>query len=358
MHIGEICLLYTPVAFKSTTHSQRKLSTMAAIDERELYLPVDPDTILDAAVSSAGAGLDSTAVAQQLDNSTDLPKSLRSEYLFPKTPATATVRPEGSNCVYLCGNSLGLQSKGVKVMLNEELQKWEDFGVEGHFEGARPWVTIDEICVESMAKIVGAKPIEVCLMNTLSANLHSMMTSFYRPETGPDKKRFKILAEAKSFPSDKFVFESQIRLHGLDPAEALIELAPREGENTLRTEDILATIEKEGASIALCLFSGVQYYTGQFFECGRITAAAKAQGCNVGWDLAHAVGNTPLRLHDWDVDFACWCTYKYLNSGPGGVGGAFVHEKHAFAENSIPRQVCRSCQHVMVARSQRLPLII
>ena len=211
-------------------------------------------------------------------------------------------------CLFVFSHYLwpGLQCKGLKTMLTEELDKWHAVGVEGHFEGKRPWVTIDEICVDSMAKIVGAKPIEICLMNTLSANLHSLMVSFYRPEkasttststttttttttstavttttTSTNKnnakkvRRYKILCEAKSFPSDKFVFESQIRLHGLDPADALIEMRPRPGESTLRTEDILAVLEKEGPSIACCLFSGVQYYTGQYFQCRQITQAAK-----------------------------------------------------------------------------------
>ena len=247
--------------------------------QREMYLPVDPDAIIDAAIDAGGA-LESREVATFLDSeSSGLPPSLRSEFLFPSTPESATVRRPGSECIYLCGNSLGLQCTGVRKLLDEELQKWHEFGVEGHFEGTRPWVTVDEVCVDSMAKIVGANPVEVCLMNTLSANLHSMMASFYRPEpeSAGKPRRYKILAEAKSFPSDKFVFESQIRLHGLDPADALIELSPREGETTLRTEDILAALEQEGPTIALCLFSGVQYYTGQLFEIGAITAAAKAQ---------------------------------------------------------------------------------
>lgn len=276
--------------------SKSSSSTFEA-QQREMYLPVDPDAIIDAGIEAGGA-LESREVATFLDSeSSGLPASLRSEFLFPSTPETATVRRPGSECIYLCGNSLGLQCAGVRKLLDEELQKWHEFGVEGHFEGARPWVTVDEVCVDSMAKIVGAKPLEVCLMNTLSANLHSMMASFYRPEpekteseserakggggggaeSQPPPRRYKILAEAKSFPSDKFVFESQIRLHGLDPADALIELSPREGETTLRTEDILATLEREGPTIALCLFSGVQYYTGQLFQIGAITAAAKAK---------------------------------------------------------------------------------
>jgi kynureninase len=255
----------------------------AADDERALYLPIDPDAVLDAAVARAGAGatLSSRATAAALDA---LPASvcfpgLRSDFLFPRTPATASVRAPGSDCIYLCGNSLGLQCRGVRVMLGEELDKWSRFGVEGHFESPRPWVTVDELCVESMARVVGAKPVEVCLMNTLTANLHTLMTSFYRPEAvaaagsgssgsrsgggsgvggaGTRPRRFKILAESKSFPSDKFAFLSQIRLHGLDPAEALIELSPREGEDTLRTEDVLAVLEREvggwvGKIVAAC----------------------------------------------------------------------------------------------------------
>jgi kynureninase len=187
-----------------------------------------------------------------------------------------------------------------------------------------PWMDIDTIVTDSMATLVGAQPKEVVMMNSLTCNLHMMMTAFYRP----NETRFKILIEKKAFPSDTHAVISQIQLHNLDPKAALIEVAPRAGEITLRLEDIEEVIAREGQSIALVMFSGVQYYTGQLFDMQRITAAAQAQGCKVGWDLAHAVGNVPLRLHDWGCDFACWCTYKYMNCGPGSIGGCFVHERH------------------------------
>lgn len=212
--------------------------------------------------------------------------------------------------------------------------QWGTHGVEGHFTEPRPWVTVDETCVEGMARVVGALPSEVALMNSLTANLHLMMVSFYRPTP----VRRKILIEAKSFPSDFIAVESQIRFHGYDPADALIELSPRSGELTLRHEDILDVIAQQGPTIALVLVSGVQYYTGQAFDLPAIVSAGHAAGAVVGADLAHAVGNLELRLHDWDVDFAVWCTYKYLNSGPGNIGGAFVHERHARChEAGVPR---------------------
>ena len=233
--------------------------------------------------------------------------------------------------MYLCGNSLGLQPRRCAAYVNAELVKWQRRGVEGHFPATiyeadqpLPWVTVDETCVESLARVVGAKPVEVATMNSLSSNLHFMMVSFYRPT----QARHKIIIEAKAFPSDHHACESQIRFHGFDPATSLVEIAPRAGEETLRTEDILACVREHGATTALVMLSGVQYYTGQAFEIGPVTAAARAEGCCVGWDLAHAVGNVELKLHEWGPDFACWCTYKYLNSGPGSIGGCFVHERH------------------------------
>eukprot|EP00128_Syssomonas_multiformis_P015395 Colp12_sorted_trinity150504_noHs@8438 len=228
-------------------------------------------------------------------------------------------------CVYMCGNSLGLCPKITSVMMNEELNKWAKRGVIGHFDdSARPWVAIGDFPLESMAKVVGAHPSEVAVMNSLTVNVHLMMVPFYTPT----ETRYKILIEDKAFPSDHYAVESQIRFHGRDPDDALVLLKPRAGENTLRTEDILEVIEKEGDSIALVMLSGVQYYTGQLFDIPTITKAAKAKGCSVGWDLAHAVGNAVLELHEWNVDFACWCSYKYLNSGPGSIAGIFVHSSH------------------------------
>ena len=207
-------------------------------------------------------------------------------------------------------------------------------GVDGHFDHpqGRPWVTIDDQVTSQNAHVVGANPNEVCVMNTLTANLHFLMVSFYRPKG----TRTKILLESKAFPSDYFAISSQVKFHGLDPSTHIIQVGPRQGENTIRTQDIIDTIEREGDTIALVLFSGVQYYTGQFFDMESITRKGKDKGCMVGWDLAHAVGNVHLKLHDWNVDFAAWCSYKYLNSGPGGIAGAFVHEKH-FGNSELAR---------------------
>ncbi|THH32129.1 hypothetical protein EUX98_g2070 [Antrodiella citrinella] len=228
-------------------------------------------------------------------------------------------------CTYLAGNSLGLMAKRSQTLVNEEMLTWATRGVEGHFDHpfGREWVTIADKTHPIFADLVGAKESEVACMGTLTANLHLLLNTFYKPT----KDRFKILCEIKAFPSDQYAFASQVTAHGYSPSESIIEMAPREGEFTIREEDILDTIRKEGQSIALVLFSGVQYYTGQFFPIERITQAAQAQGCVCGWDLAHAVGNVPLSLHDWNVDFAVWCTYKYLNSGPGGIGGLFIHSK-------------------------------
>ncbi|KAI0831447.1 kynureninase [Trametes gibbosa] len=230
-------------------------------------------------------------------------------------------------CTYLCGNSLGLRARRSKELIEEELEVWATRAVEGHFDHplGRNWVGIADKIHPHFAQLVGAQESEVACMGTLTTNLHLMLNLFYKPTT----ERYKILCEAKAFPSDQYAMATQVAARGYAPSDAIIALAPRTGEHTLRTEDILAAIEREGASIALVLFAGVQFYTGQFFAIKEITAAAKAQGCVCGWDLAHAVGNVPLSLHDWDVDFAVWCTYKYLNSGPGGIGGLFLHERWA-----------------------------
>ncbi|OJA14854.1 hypothetical protein AZE42_00797 [Rhizopogon vesiculosus] len=233
--------------------------------------------------------------------------------------------PADQRCTYLCGNSLGPLNKRSKALLQEELHVWGTRAVEGHFAHpyGREWVSITDTVTPLLADLVGASENEVACMSTLTANLHLMMATFYKPTAG----RFKILCEGRAFPSDQYAFDSQARLHGYDPNEAIIEMWPREGEYTLRESDILDLITKEGPSIALVIFSGVQYYTAQWFPMKAITNAAKAQGCICGWDLAHAIGNVPMALHDWGVDFAVWCSYKYLNSGPGGVGGLFVHKK-------------------------------
>ena len=232
---------------------------------------------------------------------------------------------QGQDCIYFCGNSLGLQPKAVEGAMAQELADWKNLGVEGHFHGKHPWMPYHEFVAENAAYVVGAKPSEVVMMNGLTANLHLMMVSFYRPTT----TRYKILIEYTPFPSDIYAVQSQAKFHGFDPANAIIEMKPRDGEHTLRQEDIEEVIAREGQSIALILIGGVHYYTGQFFDIARITEAGHKQGCIVGFDLAHAAGNVLLKLHDWNVDFACWCSYKYLNSGPGAVAGAFVHERHA-----------------------------
>jgi kynureninase len=231
----------------------------------------------------------------------------------------------GADCIYFCGNSLGLQPKSVKAYIEQELKDWETLAVEGHFRAKNPWLPYHEFLSEQTARLVGAKPIEVVIMNTLTVNLHLMMVTFYRPTP----ERHKIVIESHAFPSDQYAVKSQIALHGLDPNTSLIKLTPRPGETTLRTEDIEELIEKEGEAVALILLGGINYYTGQALDMGRITHAGHTKGCVVGYDLAHAAGNIILKLHDWDVDFAVWCSYKYLNAGPGSLAGCFVHERFA-----------------------------
>ena len=232
----------------------------------------------------------------------------------------------------MCGNSLGLQPKQTETYLQQELKDWKNLGVEGHFHAKNPWMPYHEFLTEAMARVVGAKPKEVVVMNTLTVNLHLMMVSFYRPKG----KRNKIVIEADAFPSDKYAVESQIRFHGLDPKDCLIELKAREGEVCLRHEDIEGIIEREGEQISLIMLGNTNYYTGQFFNMKKISEWGHAKGCFVGFDCAHGAGNIPLNLHDSGCDFAVWCNYKYLNSGPGGMGGAFVNERHLNDKN-IPR---------------------
>lgn len=260
----------------------------------------------------------------QAQDQVDPLREMRDEYLFPKQ--------NGKPFIYLCGNSLGLQPKVAKEVLNKQLSNWENLAVEGWFEGESPWMFYHKELKNLMAPIVGALPSEVCPMNTLTVNLHLLMVSFYRPTA----KRFKIIMESGAFPSDQYAVESQVRFHGFNPADAIIEVKPRQGEFILRTEDIVETIKSNADEIALVLFGGINYFTGQWFDMPAITKAGHDAGAVVGFDLAHAAGNVPLQLHNWDVDFACWCSYKYQNAGPGGISGIFVHEKH-FNDNSLNR---------------------
>jgi kynureninase len=238
----------------------------------------------------------------------------------------------GHDCVYLCGHSLGLQPKTAAAYIEQELKDWAALGVEGHFHAKNPWMPYHRLLTEQTAELVGAKPLEVVVMNSLTVNLHLMMVSFYRPTNS----RHKIVVERGAFPSDQYAVKSQIRFHGFDPATSLIELTPRFGEACLRDEDIESVIETQGDEIALIMMGGVNYATGQAFDMARITRLGRARGCIVGFDLAHAAGNLLLKLHDWGPDFAVWCSYKYLNGGPGCVAGCFVHERHACAWD-LPR---------------------
>lgn len=232
---------------------------------------------------------------------------------------------DGNEWIYMTGNSLGLQPKSTKSYINQELEDWANLGVEGHTEAKNPWLPYHEFLTESMAKVVGAKPIEVIVMNTLTANLHFMMVSFYQPT----KSRYKIVIEADAFPSDKYAVESQLRHHGYDDKDGLILWKARAGEELARYEDLEAIMESQGDEIALIMIGGVNYYTGQYFDLKRITELGHKHGCIVGFDCAHGAGNVELNLHDSGADFAVWCTYKYLNSGPGSLAGCFVHERHA-----------------------------
>ncbi|MYI55747.1 MAG: kynureninase [Acidimicrobiia bacterium] len=239
---------------------------------------------------------------------------------------------DGAPQTYLAGHSLGAVPRAAAGHVNAELERWARLGVAGHFDGEAAWVGYHELLAASLERLVGGRPGEVVAMNSLTVNLHLLIVSFYEPTP----RRHKVLIEAGAFPSDHFAVESQIRQRGHDPAESLILARPRAGEETLRRDDVLALIGEHGAQLALVLLPGVQYYTGQVLPMAEITAAAHATGARVGFDLAHAVGNIPLALHDWNVDFAAWCSYKYLNGGPGAVGGAFVHERHV-ADGSLPK---------------------
>lgn len=263
------------------------------------------------------------AFAKQLDEQDSL-KSFRDKFYIPII--------NGNECIYFTGNSLGLQPKTTQDYVLNELEDWASFGVEGHFYARQPWFSYHEMFPHLLTKIIGALPEEIVVMNQLTVNLHLLMASFYQPTN----ERFKIICEAKAFPSDQYAFETQARFHGLNPDEVIIEVEPRVGEYVIRTEDILDTIKKHGNETAIVIFSGVNYYNGQVFDMKAITEAAHATGAYCGFDLAHAAGNIELHLHDWDIDFACWCSYKYLNSGPGGVAGAFINKKHTGNKN-LPR---------------------
>ncbi|WP_442791412.1 kynureninase [Micromonospora sp. NBC_01739] len=242
-------------------------------------------------------------------------------HLFHVPPADGGRYPETA---YLAGNSLGLQPKATRTELLADLESWSRLGVEGHLEAERPWLPYHELLTAPAARLVGARPSETVVMNSLTVNLHLLMVSFYRPFG----ERTRIVIEDTAFPSDSYAVRSQARFHGLDPDTTVVRLTPRPGEENLRTEDVTAFLAAEGHTVALVLLGGVNYLTGELMDIPTITAAARAAGAVVGWDLAHAAGNVPLSLHDWEVDFAAWCSYKYLNSGPGALGGVFVHERH------------------------------
>jgi len=255
------------------------------------------------------------AFAQSLDTQDEL-KKYQTEFEFPQV--------NGKKTIYFTGNSLGLLPKSAKKYIDDVMNDWANLAVEGHFYAEKPWWDYHERFSAPLSKIVGAKPSEVSVMNTLTVNLHMMMVSFYNPTS----TRFKIICEEKAFPSDQYMLQTQVKFHGLDPKDVIVEVKRREGEHNLRNEDIIAKINEVGSELALVLIGGINYYTGQVLEMEAITKAGHAVGAFVGWDLAHAAGNIELKLHDWNADFACWCSYKYMNAGPGSVSGYFVHEKH------------------------------
>ncbi len=272
---------------------------------------------------SAAFSVDET-LAQKLDAEDSL-RHFRDRFHVP-------LAGNGKPLIYLCGNSLGLMPKSAREIVEQELDDWAALAVDAHLGARTPWYTYHETLREPTARLVGAKPSEVVCMNSLTVNLHLLMATFYRPT----KSRFKILMEEPAFPSDTYAIKSQIAHHGFDPNDALVLARPRQGEFTVRPEDIETLLEKQGDQIALVLFAGVNFFTGQLFNIKEITATAQKCGCTVGVDLAHAAGNVPLALHDWNVDFAVWCSYKYLNAGPGSAAGAFVHERHA-TNRELPR---------------------
>lgn len=265
----------------------------------------------------------SLVFAQQLD-AVDPLKKYRGEFHFPKT--------KGKDVIYFTGNSLGLQPKRTQKFVDDIMNDWKELAVEGHFHAEKSWWDYHERLAVPLAKVVGAKPEEVSVMNTLTVNLHMLMVSFYRP----NKKRFKIICEEKAFPSDQYMLTSQVKFHGLDPENTIVAVKKRSGENFWHTQDIIDKINEVGDELALVLIGGVNYYNGQVFDMEAITKSAKSQGAFVGWDLAHGVGNVALKLHEWGVDFAAWCSYKYMNSGPGNAAGIFVHQQY-LDRSDIPR---------------------
>jgi kynureninase len=261
--------------------------------------------------------------AKNLDEKDSL-RSFRNKFYIPII--------NGNECIYFTGNSLGLQPKTTQDYVLNELEDWASFGVEGHLHARQPWLSYHEMFPQLLTRIIGALPEEIVVMNQLTVNLHLLMASFYQPT----KQRFKIICEAKAFPSDQYALETQARFHGLDPDEVIIEVGPRAGEHIISTEDILSVIKQHANETAVVIFGGVNYYSGQVFDMKIITQAAHEAGAYCGFDLAHAAGNIALHLHNWNVDFACWCSYKYLNSGPGGVAGAFINKRHT-GNNALPR---------------------
>ena len=262
--------------------------------------------------------------AKQLDQEDPI-SYLRNEFHIPRDK-------NGKEWLYFTGNSLGLQPKITSKYIEQELDDWANFGVEGHFEAKNPWLSYHELLTDTMAKVVGAKPVEVVVMNTLTTNLHLLMVSFYQPS----KTKYKIIIESDAFPSDRYAVQSQLSFHGFDPEEALIEWKPKEGKELLDLEDLKSILDSQGDEVALLLIGGVNYYTGQYLDIKKIAELGHAKKCMVGIDLAHGAGNIQLNLHDSSIDFAAWCTYKYLNSGPGSLSGLFVHEKHA-QRKDLPR---------------------
>ena len=263
------------------------------------------------------------AFALKMDSKDEL-RNFRDQYHIPKK--------EGKDAIYFCGNSLGLQPKEAAGLVENEMNRWRDLGVEGHFKGEWPWTQYHKAVVHAAMDIVGAKEEEIIHMNTLTVNLHLLMASFYKPT----KERYLIIMEAGAFPSDQYVVESQVRMHGFDPETSIVEVSPLEGETLISTEQIKEAIRKNGDRTALVLFGGIQYFTGQCLDMAEISKVTHETGAFLGLDLAHAVGNVPLKLHEWGVDFAAWCTYKYLNSGPGAIGGVYIHEKYA-TDPTFPR---------------------
>ncbi len=261
--------------------------------------------------------------AREMDANDPL-KKFREKFYIPIS--------NGADCIYFAGNSLGLQPRSTQDYITNELENWANFGVEGHFYMKDPWFSYHDFFLTKLSKIVGCNENELVVMNQLTVNIHLLFASFYRPT----KTKYKIICEAKAFPSDQYAMQSQAQLHGFDPADVIIEISPREGEHTLRTEDILAKIKEHKNELAVVFFGGINYYSGQVFDMKAITKAAQSAGAYCGFDLAHAAGNVALQLHDWNVDFACWCSYKYLNSGPGNIAGVFINERYA-TDEKFPR---------------------